>query len=207
MENSQEHSENVEQTPEETSAEEPQESPEEKTRREREELLSSLRALDDGALLALYREAHEAASMKDLAQRTKAEHENYKRRSQTERESWSFIYRKDAVLALLPVFDNFERALSHHAETKTDEEREFLAGLEALADLWKAAFKNLGVTEIDTDCLFDPNLHEAVTSLDVANVPPGTIVSVFEKGYKLKDKVIRAAKVQVAKAPEEKPEE
>ena len=122
-----------------------------------------------------------------------AEYDNYRRRSQKERESIYTDVRADTVTKFLPVYDNLSRAV----QQETDEETR--KGVEAIFNQFKTILEGLGVAEIPAvGKKFDPTVHEALLHIDDEKYGEGEIVLELEKGFKLGDKVIRFAKVQVA---------
>ena len=135
----------------------------------------------------------ELAAAKDTHLRLAAEYDNFRKRTQKEREGIYTDAYGEALAALFPVVDNLERAAQY-----TDGEnvaKGVLLTLKGVQD----TFTKLGVTEINpVGEAFDPNLHNAVMHLDDEAYEENTIVQVFQKGFKLGDKVIRFAMVQVA---------
>ena len=122
-----------------------------------------------------------------------AEYDNYRRRSQKERESIYTDVRADTVSRLLPVYDNLLRAAQQEA---TEEARK---GMEAIVSQFETILAALGVTAIDAvGKKFDPTLHEALLHIEDEKYGEGEIVMELEKGFMLGDKVIRFSKVQVA---------
>ena len=122
-----------------------------------------------------------------------AEYDNYRRRSQKERESIYSDVRADTVKKFLPVYDNLLRA----ATFEQDEEAK--QGAVAILTQFKTVLESLGVTEIDAlGKKFDPTLHEALLHIEDEKYGEGEIVLELEKGFKMGDKVIRFSKVQVA---------
>ena len=139
----------------------------------------------------LLQEQLNAANDKYL--RMLAEYDNYRRRSQKERENIYADVRADTVKKLLPVYDNLLRAAEHEA---TEEARK---GMDAILTQFKTILAGIGVTEIEAvGKRFDPALHEALLHIDDEKYGEGEIVMELEKGFKLGDKVIRFSKVQVA---------
>lgn len=133
------------------------------------------------------------AEANDKYLRMLAEYDNYRRRSQKERESIYTDVRADTVTKFLPVYDNLARAVQH----ETDEETR--KGVEAIFTQLKSILEGLGVTEIETEGKkFDPTLHDALLHIDDEKYGEGEIVLELEKGFKLGDRVIRFARVQVA---------
>lgn len=122
-----------------------------------------------------------------------AEYDNYRRRSQKERESIYADVRADTVNKLLPVYDNLLRAAQQ--ETAEDARK----GMEAIVTQFETILASLGVTAIDAvGKKFDPTLHEALLHVEDEKYGEGEIVLELEKGFMLGDKVIRFSKVQVA---------
>ena len=133
------------------------------------------------------------AAANDKYLRMLAEYDNYRRRSQKERENIYADVRADTVKKLLPVYDNLLRAAAQEA---TEDARK---GMEAIANQFKTILTGLGVTEIEAvGKRFDPALHEALLHIEDEKYGEGEIVMELEKGFKLGDKVIRFSKVQVA---------
>ena len=133
------------------------------------------------------------AEANDKYLRMLAEYDNYRRRSQKERESIYTDVRADTVTKFLPVYDNLARAVQH----ETDEETR--KGVEAIFTQLKSILEGMGVTEIETvGKKFDPTLHDALLHIDDEKYGEGEIVLELEKGFKLGDRVIRFARVQVA---------
>ena len=130
----------------------------------------------------------------DRLKRIMAEFENYKKRSGKEREMLYNSLLADIVSSFLPVIDNLEKA----AEAKTDDEN-YKQGLELVLKQFKDVLTKFGVEEIKTvGETFDPEVHEAVSSLQDETKGEKEIVQEFRKGYKIKTKVIRHAMVVVA---------
>ena len=122
-----------------------------------------------------------------------AEYDNYRRRSQKERENIYADVRADTVKKLLPVYDNLLRAVAQ--EPNEDVKK----GMDAILTQFSTILTSLGVTEIEAvGKKFDPTLHEALLHIDDEKYGEGEIVLELEKGFKLGDKVIRFSKVQVA---------
>ncbi|MCK5130417.1 MAG: nucleotide exchange factor GrpE [Clostridiales bacterium] len=135
----------------------------------------------------------------ELAQRTKAEFDNFKKRNASLRTESINDGIREAVTALLPVIDNLERAI------EVDSEHEYVTsikeGVEMIFSQMLGVLESLGLEEIEAEeKVFDPNLHHAVMQ-DVANndYPEDTIMEVFQKGYSLRGKIIRHSMVKVAK--------
>ena len=134
------------------------------------------------------------AALNDKFLRLAAEYENFRRRSQKEKEALYGDIRADTVTKFLPVYDNLERALN----TGTEDEA-YRKGVEMIMNQFCTTLEKLGVTPIE--CLgekFDPTLHNAVMHVDDEEKGENEIVEVFQKGFRLGEKVIRFAMVKVA---------
>lgn len=138
----------------------------------------------------------ELEELKDRYVRKLAEFENFKKRSERERQEYFKIALAGFVHDFLPILDNFERALTH--ARPQDVESDFGQGIviirKQLAELWK----RYGLIPIDTSGAFDPNLHEAVATEKNDVVPPNSIVEELQKGYFLNDRLIRPSFVKVS---------
>lgn len=133
--------------------------------------------------------------LNDRFLRMAAEYENFRKRSQREREGVHADAVAYAVKALLPTFDNLERALK--AETA---DAEYKKGVEMTCQQLLEAFKGLGVTAIEAapGTAFDPNLHNAVMHVEDEAFGEGEIAEVFQQGFQIDGKVVRHAMVKVA---------
>ncbi len=137
----------------------------------------------------------ENAEYKDLYDkylRLLAEFENYKKRTQKEKEDIYSLAKTDVVTKLLPVIDNFDRA------EKLIEDETVAEGVKLIHKQFDEFLTKLGVEEILAEgCEFDPNLHSAVFHEDVEGEPENTVSEVLQKGYRLGERVIRHAMVKV----------
>ena len=133
----------------------------------------------------------EAAEQKESYLRVVAEYDNFRKRSKAERDAIYSDACADVIGALLPVYDNIERAAAF-----TDGEK-IAEGVRLTVKSFAEALQKLGVTEIEAKT-FDPNLHNAVMHIEDDTLGEGEIVEVFQKGYKKGDKVIRYAMVKSA---------
>jgi molecular chaperone GrpE len=140
---------------------------------------------------------HENSALNDKYLRLFAEFDNYKRRTQKERIELLQTAGKDVVVSLLPVLDNFERALK--ATENTNEVGAIRDGIVLVQTQLKNILGQKGLKEIE--CLntaFDTDMHEAITKIPAPTDDlKGKVVDQLEKGYTLNDKVIRFAKVVV----------
>jgi molecular chaperone GrpE len=140
--------------------------------------------------IAKLKEELEAANDKYL--RMYAEYENFRRRSQSEKDGIYSDACSDTITAILPVIDNLEMALKY-----TSDAENVVKGVDMTLTQFKDCLSSLGVTEIECKT-FDPNFHNAVFHVEDENYGEGEIVEVFCKGYKKGNKIIRYAMVKVA---------
>ena len=134
------------------------------------------------------------AALNDKYLRLCAEYDNFRKRSQKEKDALYADVKASAVMAFLPVYDNLVRALNQATEDEA-----YKKGVEMIMAQFRATMEKLGVKEMD--CLgqkFDPAFHNAVMHVDDEEKGENEIVEVFQKGFKLGDKVIRFAMVKVA---------
>ena len=136
--------------------------------------------------------------VRDIYLRKLAEFDNFRKRVEREREEIRLAGVEEMVRELLPVLDNFERALQH-AE---DDSGAFREGVEMIAkQLWDT-LEHRGVQELNpVGKPFDPELHEAVQRVEDGQYPPGTVAWVMLKGYAMGDRLVRPAMVGVAVEP------
>ena len=125
------------------------------------------------------------------AQRLQAEFENYRKRNATLVSDSRDDGIRDAVKNMLPVLDNFERALENAPEDP------FAQGIRNIAKQFSAALEKCGAEEIEADGKFDPNLHDAVMKDNVEGVESGAITAVLQKGWRVKGKIVRYTMVKV----------
>jgi molecular chaperone GrpE len=143
----------------------------------------------------------EAADTKDKLLRLAAEFENYKRRMERDR-GLALKYREEQVLKeLLPCIDNLERAIVQGR--KTENAVDLLAGVELTYKGLMTALEKFELVPMKSvGSPFDPNIHEALAMEETDEAEPNSVVREFEKGYMYKDRLIRPAKVVVAKRTE-----
>lgn len=133
---------------------------------------------------------------KDQLLRMAAEYDNFRKRSQREKESLYSECKSSVVNDLLPVIDNFERCVDPGDDTSYED---YKKGVELTYKHFGEALKKLGIEAFgEVGDAFDPNLHNAVMHTEDDNLPENSISTVLMKGYKLGDKIIRAAMVAVA---------
>ena len=137
--------------------------------------------------------------LNDKLLRISAEMQNMKKRFEEEL-SKSYKYGgEDVIVSLLPIIDNFERAIKLDDSDLSDELSKFLEGFKMIYGNLVSILNNLDVKEID--CYkkeFDPNCMEAVLTSHEEGIEPGIVIDIMQKGYTHKDKVIRVAMVKVS---------
>lgn len=123
-----------------------------------------------------------------------AEYDNYRKRSQKEKENAWTTAKADTAKDFLPVYDNLERALKQET---TDEA--YAKGVQMIMTQLKTVLEKLGIEEIPAlGETFDPNFHNAVMHMEDDSLGENTVAEVFQTGFKIGDKVIRHAMVKVA---------
>ena len=129
-----------------------------------------------------------------LLQRIQADFDNFRRRNASIRLDSYEEGKRDAVKELLPALDSLERAL----DSIPEEDALWRDGIVLVQRQMMDALKKLGLEEIESDCKFDPTKHEAVMREKTEGKESGEIVVVFQKGYRMGDKIIRHCMVKVA---------
>ena len=131
----------------------------------------------------------------DRILRLQADFENFRRRTAKEKEELAAVITQNLLTDLLPLLDNFERAM---AVEQTDGEA-FQKGVEMIFTQLREVMEKHGLENIEAEgAAFDPNVHQAVMRVENPDVEDGTITQVLQKGYQAKGRVIRPAMVQVA---------
>jgi len=144
--------------------------------------------------------ATENEQLREALKRQKADFDNFRRRTQKEKEELRDAANEAFIAKLLPVLDNFERAIAS-AQTATDVAA-VRQGVEMVAAQLNSLLQSEGLTKIDAAGVpFDPQMHEALSVEERSDLPDGQVVEVLQAGYKYKDRVIRPALVKVAKHP------
>jgi molecular chaperone GrpE len=149
-------------------------------------------------IVALKKKAEERDTYLDQLLRTKAEFMNYQKRMVKENESTSQFAVQSLILEFLPELDNFDRALKL-ADNSKDFDK-FVEGIKLIEEQLFKVLGKYGVEPIETvGKAFDPNLHEAVMEEENNEMPHHTIIDEFQRGFLLKERVIRPSKVKVSK--------
>jgi len=138
----------------------------------------------------------EIENLNETYLRLQADFVNYKKRVEKEKES-IYSYASESIMnSLLPIVDNFERALV----SSTNKEDGFYEGMNMIYEQLLKLLKENGIEEIEAlYCKFDPSYHHAVFQEETDEHEEGTVIEVFQRGYKLNDKIIRPTMVKVAK--------
>lgn len=145
----------------------------------------------------LEKSKNEKADLINSLQHLQAEFENFKKRMIKEQTHYLHIAIEEFINKLLPVIDNFERAIYLTEEIK--EHQGIFKGLEMVYGELLSLLEREGISEVKTDGKFDPQLHEAVMQVEEEGYDENAIVDVLRKGYIFKGKLIRPAMVKVAK--------
>jgi len=128
----------------------------------------------------------------DMARRLQADFDNFRRRNQKEMEEFRKYASESMAKEVLTIVDDMERALQN-----TNEDTEFVRGIKGIRQNLVKILESNGMTEIPTDGKFDPDLHEALCATE--SDTDGDIAEVFQKGYRMNDRVIRYSKVRVTR--------
>jgi len=137
----------------------------------------------------------ERDTLLDRLARLQAEFENARKRAVREQQEFRDFATADAIKALLPVFDSFERAMRSPA-TQVDEYR---GGIELIYKQLQDALLKLGVKPVPAKGeRFDPHVHEAIEMVETEEAPDHHVIDELQRGYKLKDRLLRPAMVRVA---------
>ena len=138
----------------------------------------------------------EVKASEDKYLRLYAEFENFKRRKNQEIEMNNIYKSQKVITEILPSLDNLERALQ--VDSDNEEVKALRKGVEMVYEGILNVLKTEGVEEVETENVqFDPNIHHAVMQGEESDKESGVILDTFQKGYKLKDRVIRPAMVKV----------
>ncbi len=145
----------------------------------------------------------ELAASKDRALRLQADFDNFRRRTLKEREDLLNYGHENLVKDLLTAVDNLERALEHAQENRDENIEGLLQGVDLVLHEMLRTLAKHGVNRIEAqDRPFDPEFHEAIAQEPTDTKPANTVVKVFQTGYTLRNRVLRPARVVVAKATE-----
>jgi molecular chaperone GrpE len=141
--------------------------------------------------------AAENSELQDLIKRRQADFENFRRRAERDRSEFLQFAGMELVRELLPVLDDFARALKVEGAN-----REYARGIELIYNRLYESLKKMGLEPIDTAGeKFDPNLHQAVDRVETEDEEDHQILEEYQKGYKFKGKLLRPSMVKVAVRP------
>lgn len=164
-----------------------------------EEIIENYTETDDLSMIRKLKDenkklSNELDTLKDRLLRLTAEYDNYRKRTAKEKEGIYTDACTDVLKEVLPVADNLERALAVDGNVE-----DLKKGVEMTIKGFLNSLEKLGVEEIDTTSGFDPNLHQAISVVEDANLNSNDVAQVYQKGYKKGEKVIRYSMVTVAK--------
>jgi len=149
----------------------------------------------------------EKASLDDRYVRLQADFDNHRKRTLREKQEALSYGHENVVKDLLPVVDNLERAIEHASASSGADFEGMLQGVELVRRELLAVLAKHGVSSIEAEGeVFDPNLHEALAQMEDEKVPAGRIGRMLQKGYRLRDRLLRPARVMVSKGPGEPPQ-
>jgi molecular chaperone GrpE len=138
----------------------------------------------------------ERDTLLDRLARSQAEFENARKRAAREQQEFRDFAMADAIKTLLPVFDSFERAL----QAPASQAGEFRGGIELIYKQLQDALAKLGVRPVPAKGeTFDPHVHEAIEMVETTEAPDHQVIDELQRGYKLKERLLRPAMVRVAK--------
>ena len=164
-----------------------------------EEIIEEYSETDDLSMIRKLKDenkklSNELEALKDRLLRLTDEYDNYRKRTAKEKEGIYTDACTDVLKEVLPVADNLERALAVDGNVE-----DLKKGVEMTIKGFLNSLEKLGVEEIDTTNGFDPNLHQAISVVEDANLNSNDVAQVYQKGYKKGEKVIRYSMVTVAK--------
>jgi molecular chaperone GrpE len=140
----------------------------------------------------------ERAAYLDRLARLQAEFDNFRKRNAKEQQEYREYALAEALKQLLPILDSLDRAVKTDAASLQD----FQSGIELIDKQFHDALAKLGVQPIVTEgAAFDPNLHQAVQMVDTDDAEDNHVLDELQRGYKLKDRLLRPAMVRVARNP------
>jgi molecular chaperone GrpE len=140
----------------------------------------------------------EAAKLKDAWLRTAADFDNFRKRSRRELDEARRGGREEVLRALLPVFDNLDRAIQ--SSVRSSDVKTMVDGLTMVHRQFVDALGREGITRVPTvGQAFDPSIHEAIQQVDTDEHPPGTVIAEVQSGYSQGERLLRAAMVVVAR--------
>lgn len=150
------------------------------------------------------RMAGQLVENRDKYVRLLADFDNFRRRAHKDRQDVILYGHENLVKDLLSTVDNLDRAIEHAHQSDGGDLASLLQGVELVQRELYAVLAQHEVHVIDAEgCPFDPSLHEAMAHVQDDTVPPNTVIEVLQKGYRLRDRLLRPARVVVAKPTED----
>jgi molecular chaperone GrpE len=141
----------------------------------------------------------ELTALQEKMIRLQADFDNFRRRALKEREEAHQYGHENLVKDLLASVDNLDRAIEHARKSDGGDFESMLQGVELVQRELLGALASHGVSEIEAENVaFDPNVHEAMAQREDDSVPANTVIEVFQKGYRLRDRLLRPARVVVS---------
>ena len=145
----------------------------------------------------------EAEENRNQYLRSCADLENFRKRTQREKEDLSRFANEKILREMLPVVDNLGRAIEH-ADGEVEDTKSLIEGIQLTLDQFAKVLDQFGVKEVEAlGKPFDPDFHEAMGQIESAEHPANSVAQVFQKGYLLNERLLRPALVMIAKAPAE----
>ena len=142
----------------------------------------------------------ERDELRDLLLRRQAEFDNFRKRTERDRVEQSQYASMDVVGELVPILDDFERALSADSASP-----EYAKGIQMIYQRMAETLKKTGLEPIEsTGKPFDPHLHQAIERVETSDAPENTVIGEFQRGYNFKGKLLRASMVRVAAPPSQR---
>ena len=149
---------------------------------------------------AALQQAHD--QLQERLLRLQADFDNHRKRSLKEKQDALNYGNENLVKDLLGTVDNLDRAIDHATQSESGDFQNMLQGVELVRRELLATLQKHGVSEVEASQVpFDPNVHEAMAQVEDGSVPNGTVMDVLQKGYVLKDRLLRPARVLLSKAP------
>ncbi len=154
-------------------------------------------SLDDALAAQVLLLNEQKAELQDLLQRRQAEFDNFRRRTERERADFAQYAGTELIRELLPIVDDFERALTADSGSK-----DYAKGVEMIYARMTDTLKKMGLEPIETTGkMFDPHVHQAVEKVHTADAEDNSVLGEFQKGYFFKGKLLRPSMVRVAVRP------
>lgn len=146
----------------------------------------------------------ECDKLKDMWMRTAADFDNFRKRTRKEVEDARRLGKEDLLKAVLPVFDNLERAVQ--SSQRAQDVKAVADGLTMVIKQFADALGRAGIQKVPTvGHPFDPSVHEAIQQVETTDHPPGTVIAEVQPGYVQNERLVRAAMVIVSKAKSDEP--